>query len=454
MEYLYAALMAGLCVYTVLRMARSDWGRFMPLGVLGLFSVGYYVLPIVFQHAAQVDVLDPQDVADVLRMDVIFFLFLIAGYEFVIWIASPREDFVVTFPRFDMVFMQRWRLIFVVSFAVWVLYFLHGGLTSYSSSNFDAYFLQRSKLAGLLGALSNYAMGAMATCIAWAGRNGERRAMRWMLAAYAVPVILLLTTAQRLSVITPVFVLVAALAVFGQQRTSLKFLAIGIGVLLVISPFMVFLREFQVGHASGLGREKILVASEYFNYGGGDLFGRMIDSIMHRADLINVSVYLKDYIDAVGYATGKYYLSIVESFVPHFFLAHKLYPLSDSGTYWGDLSVIAWTILEGHTVGSLTAFGAIYAYHEGGWFWVPFNGVLTGVSIAFVYVVLGRGSITARWLYLFTFVAACVQFVPPSLFQYWVAVSSLVPSLIVLALVHRFVMPVLDARRRRAVAGR
>ena len=58
--------------------------------------------------------------------------------------------------------------------------------------------------------------------------------------------------------------------------------------------------------------------------------------------------------------------------------------MSDDGTPYGELSIISYGLKNGHgNLGSLTIFGAISALREGGVFWVPINGFISGLLILF-----------------------------------------------------------------------
>ncbi len=101
------------------------------------------------------------------------------------------------------------------------------------------------------------------------------------------------------------------------------------------------------------------------------------ESILGRSDLISVTVYMKDYIDNVGYVGWEYYYSVLVSPVPRFLYPDKPYVLSSNGRLDGEISALAWKEIMGG-LGSLTAFGGLTAYREGGWLGVVLDGFADG----------------------------------------------------------------------------
>lgn len=413
MIYVYGLLLAGFCLFAISLMSKYDNGPFHFVGTLGVFSLGYYVLPVFFQDKSGLDRLDANRLVYTVIMFLVFIAAIIIGNVFAHVTVRRQESFAMAMPWLDQQFTRHRKFLFFAGYVIWIGWFLKGPSTSYASEDFDAFFLEKDATAGMLGALSGYALGIMAFVLASLVRERDKLAYL-MIPLYLSCVVLQLSTAQRLSVITPIFTLVAALSVVGAGKVGNRLLVGGIGLLVLVSPLMVFLREF--GSSSGNGMGKMSDAAGAFSFGGGVL-DELLISIMQRADLLEVSTYLMQYIDATGYANSQYYFSVFLSLVPRIILSDKPYALSDDGTMFGSLSVIAWGLLNGSAVGSLSAFGAISAYWEGGWAWVPINGFLTGVLYAVIYWVFGMGGSVARVIYCTMFVSACVKNVPPSFFE-------------------------------------
>jgi hypothetical protein len=433
MEYVFAGFMLLLCIICLILMVRNQDGSYLMIGVTGLFSIGYYVLPVFFKSFSGLDRLNDEDVSVAIAMCFLFFFFLITGNYAATRYFRVKRFTGIKLAFFDGFFVRNRIYVFSIGFFIWITYFFNAEVTSYSADDFEAFFHERSPLDGLLAALSGFALSAMAVSLVLCIIHRQQKAAIWMTIIYAGCVVLLLSSGQRLAVISPIFTFVAALVLFGKQWDGIKIIIIGIMILIIISPFMVFVREFR----GASGRDKILTATTAYSAGDDNVILKYFSSIMERADLIDVMTYLKKYIDASGYASGDYYPSIIYSFVPKFVMPNKPYPLSDTGTIRGEISVIAWSIYRGNTTGSLTAFGAISAYREGGWLWVPVNGFLTGISFSLIFAVLGRGGVVARWLFSVIFVTACIKNVPPSFFYLWVFMASSVNTLIVLVIFHK-----------------
>lgn len=435
MAFIFAILLLLVCARCIYMMSKRQDGSYYILGTVALFSLGYYVLPVFFDEYSGLAYVRSGDVAEALGMVLLFFLFLVFGHSLAEKYFLRRAFGGVRMPFLGAIFERNPLLIFGVGLIVWMAYFFTNTITSYQAVDSEVYFVEGNALAGLLSALAGFAMSAMAVAVAMCFGRRSKLVVIAMFVLYFLCVSLLLSTAQRLSVIAPVFTLMAALAVFGNSRASLRVLVAGIVVLLVVSPAMVFLREFQAGSDksssfSDLGHFAVAVD-------GAVMF--FLQSIMQRADLVDVMIDLKKHIDINGFVSSQYYVSIIYSFIPRFIAPDKPFPLSDDGTIWGELSVVAWLLRSGQQtgIGSLTAFGAISAYREGGWIWVPLNGMLTGASFALLFAVLGRGDVIARWFFCFLFVGVAIRNVPPSLFQLWVFLAAPINALIVAIFVDR-----------------
>lgn len=434
MDYLYCTLMLLACCYCIVAMYTSNDGRYHLIGVVALFSIGYYVLPVIFKDYSGLDRIEPSRLAESVLMCLSFFLSMIIGNTLVDYIFRATGMSGFAFGVLDENFVRHRYFVFIISYICWISYVATSPLTSYGSDDIDTFFLERDQFSGTLSAIAGYALGAMATVLALEIAGGTRTNALWMGTLFISCIASVLFTAQRLAVITPVFTLVAALAVCGASTVSRKLLFGGIAFLVAISPLMVFVREFQANGISG--QDKFNVASGQFDFGEASTIKKLLLSIMQRADLLEVVTYLKDYIDATGHVSAQYFQSVIYSFVPRLIAGPKPFPLSDDGTVWGSISVIAWNLLSGNGIGSLSAFGAISAYWEGGWIWLPINGFLTGATFALIFRSLGYGSILARCLFASIFVTVCVRNVPPSFFELIVALSSNLIVIILLLLLH------------------
>ncbi len=408
-------------------------GRYLILGLLSLFSLGYYVLPVFFMHLSDLSVQTNYDIMAMLLLNILFFVALFSGYILVTERYCLNTTFRIRFDVFDLWISKYPVIFFSIAYAIWMAYFLRGGLTSYGSEDIESYFSDRDPLEGFLAraAATSISMMSLTLVICFL----QRRKLFILLGLlYLSCVALLLTTAQRLAVIGPLFMLIATLSVFGYQRSANRIILFAVMLLLLISPLMVFVREFQ----GATGYNKFFLASESFSYGAGSIVESLLASILGRADLLNVSIYLKNYIDANGFVQGLYYESILASFVPKFIWADKPYPLSDDGTIWGEISVLAWQLMKGNSTGSLSAFGAISAYREGGWWWTPINGFFTGALLAYLYFLLTRCGLFGRMIFSSLIVVMCIRNVPPSFFQLLVFLVAPLYVMVVMYLLDKY----------------
>ena len=191
--------------------------------------------------------------------------------------------------------------------------------------------------------------------------------------------------------------------------------------LIFLSPIIIYIRSTQFDLVN---KEVFNALSTYSNDGDNILLTSLI-SITERADLLSVMVSLKQYIDNNGFANVLYYISAFSIYIPSFLLKDKLYPLSTDGTVYGEISSLAWSVAIGSdSTGSLTAFGAISAYREGGWIWVPINGFFTGILMSFLYQKFVRGDTLSKIIFAYFFINICVKMVPPSFFQLFVGLNS------------------------------
>jgi hypothetical protein len=93
----------------------------------------------------------------------------------------------------------------------------------------------------------------------------------------------------------------------------------------------------------------------------------------------------------------------------------------------------------GSNTGSLTAFGSVIAYREGGWSWIPVNGLLAGMLIAWLLNWFQRGGLLSQAFFAMAFVNWSIRKVPPSLFEVMVDVMTYLPVLAVLYVLNRIV---------------
>jgi hypothetical protein len=230
-----------------------------------------------------------------------------------------------------------------------------------------------------------------------------------------------------------------ALFLTGQTKRAVKSIGLLVVILLAVSPFAVFMRSRQLDIR---GKERVLTVGEEFSY-GDDAVTTSIRSIIDRADLLGNSIKLKEYIDRHGFVSWQFYYSVLVSPIPRVIFAKKPYVLSSDGTMWGEISVIAWAMDFGG-IGSLTAFGGITAYRQGGWIAVCLDGLAAGFCFTVIARWLGRGGLVANVFYIALFPLLAIKRVPPSLFEMLAELLPMLPPMFALFVVNM----VLRERRR------
>ena len=434
MDVVLAVFYLGLCCALILRMRSRGKLTDFQLGVIATFSLGYYVLPVIFKPFSSLKDVPASDIATALCIHGLYFLGVILGVEL-----GPRivKSHGLSSGRLDEAFARYHRPIFFVSAGVYIAYLVLVPTTSYSAMSFQAFLQDRSPLLAALSAVANIFLGATAMSFALELRKNMRALSKApvlvaMLLTFFSIFILSLVSAQRLLIITPLVAVFCALLMTKQKSRAVGSLGLMVIVLLVVSPFAVFLRESQVGLR---GQARLVSVGRNFTFGENAL-GTSLQSILDRADLIQNTIALKRYIDVEGFVGWTYYYSVLISPVPKALIGPKPYLLSDDGTMNGEISIIAWRlVLHNFDIGSLTAFGGISAYREGGWVVVPIDGVLTGLLFIFLGQWLGQGGLIARVFYVVLFPVLSVKRVPPSLFEALAEILPLLPFVVPFALV-------------------
>ncbi len=410
--------MLGLCSYTIIKMIKSESQLWLMIGIIGCFSIGYYVLPIFFKNYSGLANIESKKLAAVCFMALIFFVAIVFGAIIGDREPKKRGDGSLFLSKLDKIFIKNYKLFFILSLIVWIGYYFTADLTSYSAEDYEAYFHERSQFAGLLAAFSNMSLSLIAVCLAIAIRKRENVKLPMML-TYAAIILMLLVTGQRLAAITPVFTLVVALSIYVDYKVGLKVIWIGVLFLILISPLMVFVREFQ----GDRGKAKALTASKMYKADSNPLNEGFV-SIIERADLLYVMTILKErYDNNDDFDHGQYLYSVFCAYIPKFIFPDKPYALSDDGTMYGEISVQAWQLIVGNSTGSLSAFGSISAYREGGWLWVIINGFVTGYLFAWVSRFLAKGGHISRLLFVSIFVGLCIKNIPLSFFYFLVYIA-------------------------------
>lgn len=436
MDYLIASVYFFVCMVLLYRMLRARDVVDFQLGVIAAFSVGYYCLPIWFKHLSPLGEQDEDIISQVILIFFLFGLFLYFGT----FIGRKIVPISLAFKtvEFDEFLLRRRKLIAVLAFAYFLYYYFNNELTSYASKDIDLYFNinERGPYASVLALIADISLSFLALCFSLAWRNKRKKEILFYTVMLGFCFFLLLFVGQRLALIAPIVMIMAALAITQQSKKAIKMLVLGIAILILISPLSVYIRESTSNRLSGSAKEAVST----FTYGDAPLMN-MFQSIIDRGDIIYVAVRMKSQIDTDEKPGLIYYLSVLVNPIPRalFPAETKPYPLSTNGLPNGELSIYAWRTLIGSDLGSLSSFGGIVAYRELGWIGVIINGILTGIFFVFVARWLGHGGLLISIFYISLFVKLSVRQVPPSFWEALLALMPLLPIIGIIYLIHLFI---------------
>lgn len=430
MNMILALFMAYLCFFCIKKMLNSDQIIWLIMGITGAFSIGYYVLPIFYLKESGLNKAGEFEVTTVLLMSILFFIFMILGVKTNLLINQKRTFSTLNSRNLDYYLLKYYKILFALGFLCWTYYFLNSNVTSYSSTDFEGFFSKKEKFDGISSEIGAIGLSFMAITLVIA--FVKRSKVRILFSAiFIFNVLLMLSTAQRLFLITPIFMLVASFYVYNFRKFAFRIILTGVILLMLISPLMVFLREYQ-GDTDG--KSKIFEASKSYNSNSNAIV-KGFYSILERSDLLYVMTRMKTIIDDKNNFNHEQYLySVISAYIPRPLFPQKPYPLSDDGTIYGELSSKAWYIIVGPSTGSLTAFGSITAYREGGWFWLLLNGFLTGYSLNWICIYLTKSSHLGRVIFVSIFVTLSIKNVPLSFFYLLVYVAPTIYKVLIIKL--------------------
>jgi oligosaccharide repeat unit polymerase len=412
MIFSITSLFTLVCVHFINSGRRSNDARHLVLSVLGLFSLGHYVLPVVFRQSSQLQNVNDDELFVVMCLSGLFFLGIWLGFHISGSLAKGSPATPHRRAALDVLLLRRPRVTFAIFAILYFLYLVSSVRTIYQAGSVEDYISARGSWNAGLDTLGSIAASGMAVTLASEASQGRRFNFAMMLVFYLSSLIFLFGAAQRAALIAPFISLALAFALFGLRK-AMKFTIISaVALLIVASPFLVLMRGVNDSAISGID----------LSDGVQVVF---LISILDRADGLLNMISLKHYIDTHGFANGQYFYSIAVKYIPGFLYPGKPIGMSETGGIDGHLSVIAWQLMvDSNSLGSLTVFGPITAYHEGGWLWVALNGILTGVSFNFLYGLLASRSHWRKIIYILIFPALCLENVPPSFLYIFVSLST------------------------------
>jgi hypothetical protein len=448
MAFALALIYLITCAVLVYRMLARKGLVATQFGVMAVFAIGYYPLPVLFKPMTTLVAYDDDQIFTALALHWLFLIALLVGAAVAqrgVWAIRP-----LNFGTVDAFVARNLPALAWIGFGVYFVDVATQAQSSYSVEDVSAFFEQKSAIRSVLAGVTDLSVSVIAIAYAAATLSGSRRRQSIFGAMLAVVVVVNLQWGTRLATITPIITLFAAMSVTGQTKKAWRVLAVAVLVLAVVSPFAVYMRD-SMRDRQGAMLNATEVAANY-QFGDNPLV-RSAQSVLDRSDLIYNTIYMKDYIDREGYVGWEYYYSVLVSPIPRFLYPDKPPLLSSDGTVGGEISALTWRVMVGG-LGSLTAFGGLTAYREGGWPAVILDGLADGALFVGIARWFGAGSLVARIFYAMFFVMFAVMKAPPSFLESLTSFLSLSPLVLTIFLASRLLGVGQRRARPPAIAGR
>ncbi len=436
MPTLLALLFILLCIGCIAYAAARVSGLSIFLATLALFSIGYYGLPMLLLERSTLRYLPEAEVTATIAMALLFMIAVVCGFAFTATRRRviPAMNFVVL----DVLLARHWWPGSIISSATILYYNTSRTLTFYQMESVEAYFDSISIVAGIVGFFALLAQAFTAVYLVQALRERDLSKIAFSLASLLLQLATVVSGANRLLFITPLILVMGAMLAGRNFRMAGGALTAIIAGLLIYSPFAVAMRAGSWNNTQD-------VQASTFSFGANPI-DTVLQSIVDRGDILNSMATLKSYVDSNGRVGPQYYYSVLVIPVPRYFYPNKPAVLSADGTRHTEASILAWHLTVGPSIGSLTAFGAIVAYREGGWLWVAINGMLAGCLFAALLGAFSRGGFIAQGFFALTFLSWSVRKVPPSLMEAMADVMTYLPVIAALYFLNRLLDPNRSAR--------
>lgn len=441
------AILTAILFVSCLAAAFSGMHKKRPEGfvisILALFSAGYFGVPIIFFEYSVLKYVDRSSLEAALLMSVLFLLAVFAGNRFSRGLCREQRLRRGSSSVLDRIFFGRPWLSFVLACVGYWTYVINNTLSVYQSGGVENFIESYRSIDAVIAFVGNFGLASMALVFAREVGRRSRTANAILMVAYFLPIAALVSTAQRNAVLLPFVYLSAAFAVTGHVLLAYRSVFGGIGVIFLLSPLLVFFRETSTVAVD----LRFVDTVSMFRFSEGT-FMILVQSLVDRADILYNMVFLIEHIDVVGFANAEYFSSVALKFVPGIFYSGKPIAMSSDGNITGHLSVIAWSLVRGDfSMGSLTVFGAITAYREGGWIWMTLNGFLTGLAFNLLFRTFVHGRDWKKLFYIMVFPGLCVKSVPPSFLEVLTSLSGIIYIFLVLATID-FLLARLSRSRR------
>lgn len=426
MHNLIGLLLIATCLGWVVWALRNPGPVALFMAVGAIFTIGYYGLPILLIERSTLRFLPAYELATTIGMSALYFVMLSIGVIIVMrrkW--GQKSEF--AFGPLDRILEDHWWPVTIIANLACLYYLATASQTIYQFESYDAFVASRSVWSSIIAFFSTLLQAFTALNFVKAMQNGQKVRIAVAGAGVVAQLALSAMGAHRTLFIAPFLFVIASMVMLRQNRMAGITLLVAIAALLAYSPFAVMLR-------SGSWNGTQDVVAENFSY-SEDPIDEMLQSIVDRGDILQSNSILKAHTDANGVVGWQYYYSVLVLPVPRFLYPNKPFVLSDTGDMNGEASILAWHLAVSSAPGSLTAFGAIVAYREGGWIWLTINGLLNGMLMAYLLTLMSRGQYLSQAFYILGFFNWAVRKVPPSLMETMAVVMTYLPVIIVLALV-------------------
>ena len=207
-----------------------------------LFSIGYYGLPMLLIERSTLRYLPEAEISATIGMALLFLLGMLAG------IATQASRSVGSMSGFrlshlDSLLEKHWWPGAIASNAIIIAYSALRTQTFYQVASVDDFIAGRSAFEGLLGFASTFAQAFSALYFVRALVQGNKLRIAVAGAAILIQIMLVMGAGQRLILITPVLLVMAAMVVSRNFRLVGATVGVGVAFLLVISPFTVAIRS-------------------------------------------------------------------------------------------------------------------------------------------------------------------------------------------------------------------
>ncbi|MEP1143704.1 MAG: hypothetical protein ABJH52_08290 [Henriciella sp.] len=431
-------LLAFVSLY-VINVRKKDGATLLLVFSAAIIPVLYCSLPVVFFEFSNLGFYQPNEVFDAHLMHAVYLVLALAALRLTLKDEKPRSNTILHSVSFW--FEANAFKVGIVTTAVYFIYISQTSTTIYAVGDADE-FIQNTREGdfGILGAISSLAMATAAMSGALLLRQ------RRLIGFYAIVIFLVITSIlgassfQRQSALTPVFFLLACFTLTGQLKAARRILIFGAVLFAAASPVIVYFRE-----ASTTNAELEFTYESVANAAAENDLESIARSMTRRADLIENTINLQHHFDKHGFVDPYYYSTILTVPVPRRFMPNKPTALSDDGTLSGEISILAWS-LERTGNGSLTAFGAITAYRQGGWVFVFADAILLGLTWSVLIKILGRSSFMSNVFFIIVVNTILIKKAPASFLETIVATYTLLPFFVALLIVDSFI--VRGAKRR------